>query len=113
MTTVTLESIGMGPLSDLLEQWWATVEVTEDGYAPTRVRISISWSPMTNQFTPESDGSTVEDVGAGGHPVEVDAAISAFLASPERERAYKAFRAHARRHREDFPERVAVMESSR
>lgn len=113
MTTVKLKSVSMGPLSDLLEQWWATVTISGDGVARTLVRISVSWSPCTNTFTPEHDGTSILEVGDDGRDVSVDEAVAAFLASPERDRAYAAFRAHALKHRADLPERVAVMEASR
>lgn len=113
MTTVKLKSVSMGPLSDMLEQWWATVVVAADGCAPTKMRISVSWSPTSGHFTPEHEGSTILESGDGGREVTIDEAVAAFRASPERKRAYDAFREHARRHRDDFPERVRTMESSR
>lgn len=113
MTTVKLKSVSMGPLSDMLEQWWATVVVTADGCAPTKVHLSVSWSPTTGHFTPEHDGTTIVESGDGGREVTIDEAVAAFRASPERERAYEAFREHALHHRDEFPERVHTMESSR
>ena len=113
MTTVELRSVSMGPLSDMLEQWWAKVEVTGDGLAPTVARLSISWSPVTNRFGPEGEETEILSVGDGPRAATVAEVVAAFEASPARGRAYAEFRDHACRHRDDFPERVARMRSGR
>lgn len=113
MTTTELVSVGRAALTDLLEQWWATVEVTPDDGRSCRVRLSIEWSPWDKKFTVDPEAVELVDVsGDGAVPDRADI-VAAFHGSEAEKRAHDVIRTEAGRHREKFPDRVKAIAETR
>ena len=110
MITTELVSVGRAALSDLLEQWWATIDVRGEDGGRCRVRMSIEWSPWDKRFTVDPDAITVlhRDSSAGPVPDRAEI-VGAFRGSEAEVRAHDLIHRQAQRYRTELPDRAQAM----
>lgn len=112
--TTELVSVGRAALTDLLEQWWATVDVRGEDGGSCRVRLSIEWSPWDKKFTVDPDAITYlrRDTSSGPVPGRAEI-VGAFRGSDAEARAHQLIHRQAQRYRTELPDRAQAMRDTR